>query len=218
MKIIGLGGKKGAGKDTIADILVKHEGYEKVAFADPLKALLVRVFGYGPQYYNDQRLKEADFPGYITLDHDHIDSLLNIVCFEWGYALDSHQVEAIERFVGEQFKTPRQLMQTVGTEICRNCIRDDIWLLQFISGLNNRTKNIVVCDVRLENERKLIQTIGGKLILIKRNEEMRKTDSHISENSLGKEADYDVIIDNTRTKDEMRSEILLWYSLTMKYV
>ena len=38
--IIGLSGKAGAGKDTIANYLVEHHGYKKVAFADKIRECL----------------------------------------------------------------------------------------------------------------------------------------------------------------------------------
>lgn len=40
MRIIGIVGKAGAGKDTVADLLVAEYGYEKVSFAAILKQML----------------------------------------------------------------------------------------------------------------------------------------------------------------------------------
>lgn len=44
MKIIGLTGPAGSGKDTVADRLVSQYGYIKYSFAEPLKAML-KVIG-----------------------------------------------------------------------------------------------------------------------------------------------------------------------------
>lgn len=41
MKIIGLSGKAGAGKSTIGKHLIEHHGYTRMAFGDPLKAMLI---------------------------------------------------------------------------------------------------------------------------------------------------------------------------------
>jgi dephospho-CoA kinase len=38
--IIGLTGYAQSGKDTVANILVENYGYQRVAFADPIRALL----------------------------------------------------------------------------------------------------------------------------------------------------------------------------------
>lgn len=44
MKIIGLTGKAGVGKDTVADYLVKNHGFRKYSLAGPLKEML-KVIG-----------------------------------------------------------------------------------------------------------------------------------------------------------------------------
>lgn len=43
MKIIGLVGKAGAGKTTIAKHLEQHHGFKRMAFADPLKQMLIKA-------------------------------------------------------------------------------------------------------------------------------------------------------------------------------
>ena len=42
--LIGLVGKKGAGKDSVADYLVTHHGYQKHAFALPIKQACSLMF------------------------------------------------------------------------------------------------------------------------------------------------------------------------------
>lgn len=48
--LIGLSGKAGAGKDTIADYLATVHGFERVAFADPLREL---ANNYSASYRSD---------------------------------------------------------------------------------------------------------------------------------------------------------------------
>jgi dephospho-CoA kinase len=42
--LVGICGKAGAGKDTIADYLVKEHGFKKIALADPIKRVVQDVF------------------------------------------------------------------------------------------------------------------------------------------------------------------------------
>lgn len=45
VEIIGLAGRKRVGKDSAAEYLVRHYGYTRLAFADPLKVAVAGLFG-----------------------------------------------------------------------------------------------------------------------------------------------------------------------------
>ena len=60
--LIGLTGKAGSGKDTVASFLVEQHDFMPVAFADPLKKGLMAMFNLGPEYFSDSKLKEEDIP------------------------------------------------------------------------------------------------------------------------------------------------------------
>lgn len=60
--LIGLVGKKGAGKDTVADFLIEKKGYNKKAFADPLKKVVQALFLLDETQVHDQSLKEITDP------------------------------------------------------------------------------------------------------------------------------------------------------------
>ena len=59
-KLIGLAGKAGAGKDTVADYLWEKEEAIKIAFADALRAAACSIFGLGSCNFTDRDLKEAE--------------------------------------------------------------------------------------------------------------------------------------------------------------
>lgn len=60
--LIGLGYKKGAGKDTAAEYLVKEHGFTQLAYADPLKRGCMEVFGLTKeQVYGSQKEAEDEF-------------------------------------------------------------------------------------------------------------------------------------------------------------
>lgn len=57
-KLIGLAGKAGAGKDTVADYLWEKEGAIKIAFADPLRLAASAIFALSVESFTDRALKE----------------------------------------------------------------------------------------------------------------------------------------------------------------
>lgn len=55
MSIIGITGRKRHGKDTIADYLVAHHGYTKMAFADPIRDICRDMFGFTAEQFADDK-------------------------------------------------------------------------------------------------------------------------------------------------------------------
>ncbi len=67
MRIVGITGQAGSGKDTVADRLVEEHGYVKIALADPIKRLGREVFGFtdqqlwGPSEFRNARDERYDY-------------------------------------------------------------------------------------------------------------------------------------------------------------
>lgn len=57
--LIGLTGFAGAGKDTVADLLVTHARFTKLAFADALRAEIVEGFGIEPSFLTNPSTKHV---------------------------------------------------------------------------------------------------------------------------------------------------------------
>ena len=64
--------------------------------------------------------------------------------------------------------TYRHAMQTLGTDWGRNAISKDIWLLIAQQRLSQIKGNVVITDVRFDNEAQLIRSLGGYIIHIER--------------------------------------------------
>ena len=147
--LIGLIGKAGSGKTTTAKVLSGELDFEKHAFADPLKQMLINA-------------------GMCTYEECYV----------------------------EKTEQSRWLMQKVGTEIFRNQVDDNWWILQakgMVSEVLTRKKHIVLDDVRFPNEAQAIKDMDGTLIKIVREGHLEdKTDhTHSSESQIDKmEADY----------------------------
>ena len=144
--IIGICGKKGSGKDTVADFLVHEYGFHKTSFAEPLKQICQCLFELTAEQLHDPIKKEEVIP-------------------EWNLS-------------------PRQMFQKIGTDLFRKHFDQDIWLKLFRSRLKkSKCPNIVVADVRFQNEADLVKENGGLLIEIRRqSRQSQKQDFHESEN------------------------------------
>lgn len=96
--------------------------------------------------------------------------------------------------------TPRYAMQTIGTEWGRGIIGDSLWVNAWRSTLPKG--NIVVDDVRFENEADAVRELGGVVVRIVRGDTISVGD-HESER-LDLQEDWR--IDNNRSVDAMQNE------------
>lgn len=158
MNIIAFTGKRGYGKSTAAEALVRQYGYVHLNFADPLREVCALVYGVTFEEMLDPVLKEQ------TLDR-------------WPY------------------KSPRELLQQIGTDMFRDYI-SDTWIENWknrvqaalspfevevgaTDGLGNPMRaeggiifstpgapGVVCSDCRFLNEAEAVKALGGKLIMI----------------------------------------------------
>lgn len=105
--------------------------------------------------------------------------------------------------------SPRQLLQTLGTEWGRQMIRDDIWLRvafwrweQLAAG---GVSLIVVPDVRFENEARMIRGEGGEVWMIHR-PGVEPVAAHSSEAGIPLKL-IDRLVVNDGTVDQLRERV-----------
>ena len=96
--LIGLCGYAAAGKDTAARVLIDEFFFQRVAFADPIKAALLALDPLVPGPGEDQYLRLSEF------------------CQERSWA----EVK--------EYPEVRRLMQILGTEVGRNLFDPEIWV------------------------------------------------------------------------------------------
>jgi hypothetical protein len=153
MKLIGLSGYAGAGKDEAANIL-KEIGYERKAFADPLREFLYVMNPIIPtgSYYSP-----------------HLQDIVNM--YGW------------QRLKQAPYKDGyRNLIQTVGTDCVRNILGENTWIHASFSTLEDN-QDYVFSDCRFLNEAYAIINAGGKIIRIER-ESVSPALNHVSETDL----------------------------------
>jgi len=100
-------------------------------------------------------------------------------------------------------KTPREVMQTLGTEWGRDSVYSKIWLDSWERSINDLTY-IVVEDLRYLNEAELVKRRGGQIWRIKRPD--YKCNGHISETEM-KGIDPDLTIRNNGSVEELHAMI-----------
>jgi hypothetical protein len=102
---------------------------------------------------------------------------------------------------------PRQMMQYIGTDIFRKCISEDYWVQVFSSWWEeNKHQNIIIPDVRFQNEIDFIKQKNGKIIKIIKSFSSID-DKHISETGIDYLQGVDTTIENNGTLEEFIEKI-----------
>ena len=154
--LIGFSGKKGSGKSYFADYLVNNKLFIKLSFASPLKEITKILFNLSDEDVKDPIKKELINPKFNA--------------------------------------SPRELMQWLGTDIMREEFNKkfnysgSIWIDSVkdkVKTLLDNNKDVVIDDVRFQNEVDMIHSLGGIVINLHNdldNTLTNSTSTHSSEN------------------------------------
>jgi hypothetical protein len=104
---------------------------------------------------------------------------------EW---IEGSLKETVHPVLGQ---TPRHAMQTLGTEWGRNCMGQDFWVKLARESILSAGDDVVIDDVRFQNEVDLIRSLGGKVIQIK-----PKVITHRPTHASELPCDYDAVVYN----------------------
>lgn len=174
--IIGLGYKKQSGKDTVADYLVSHHGFVKKSFATPLKQLCFYITEHRLGKYTDSEAILLIGNWFTKYDVSHsMGTAYGVVI---GLLLkEIHQ----EPIIFEEGK-PRKLLQMLGTDVFRTLDQDFLINCMRIDVDTSVNPNIVITDVRFENDKAFVESIGAAVCIHRPG--IVNTDTHASEISL----------------------------------
>lgn len=178
MKLIGIIGQKRAGKDTMADYIIKNYNYTKKSLSDPLKDACKSIFLLSDEqlYGNEKEVPDKRWNGSTPRQ------LLQVV--------------GTQLFREDLNKYIPQL----------NELSNTIWIHHFeLWYAKNKDKKIVIPDIRFNDEAQMIKNNGGVLIKINRGE-FSKTDLHKSEQEL-EDIMADAYIFNNSSIDELYNTI-----------
>ncbi len=128
--------------------------------------------------------------------------------------------ETVERMIEGDLKetvipgfktvTPRQIMQTLGTDWGREAIDQDLWTkvaAAKIEGLRDKGIDVVIDDLRFPNEYDLIASLGGTLVRVVRPDPSREAGGAYEGKLNGHLFHH--IIHNTGTLRELYSKTLV---------
>jgi len=144
-KVIAITGLKGSGKDTIAEIICKHDdSFIPLAFADHLKDIVALMFTW------NRDMLSGRFPE----------------SREWREKPD----EFWSKELGIDF-TPRKALTTVGTDLIRGTILEHIWdIIVKKKIIDNPMTNFVITDCRFPNEISVLRNLDAVIIEVQRGE------------------------------------------------
>lgn len=119
-----------------------------------------------------------------------------------------------EQIIPEIGKSPRQLMQLLGTEYGRDLVHQDLWLLlakKKIEAYAALGYNVAITDARFDNEADFVRHNHGIVLHVERGESGTKF-AHPSEAGVKRES-RDYLIANNSTMDELYKKIDVFMSI-----
>jgi deoxynucleotide monophosphate kinase-like protein len=182
---IGIAGKMAAGKDSTADILIRHFGYTRHSMADPLRAecevaiMSCRAPETAPTDIR-HTIERKEFPGYAV----------------WLKPTDP---------------SIRRLLQWWGTEY-RRTESPNYWVNRMRERLAefNGTP-VVIPDIRFANEVDMVRSAGGEIWIVNRPKADAERDpadhSHISERFCDEYQYWDLRVRNDGTLADLGEKV-----------
>jgi hypothetical protein len=207
--IIGLCGFASSGKDTVADLLITHAGFRKIAFADALKAELAEAFHVEPIVFSRPEYKARP-----------MEELALTRCTERGY-IDAALRHAATVRPGCEVnaelvrpRTPRETMQLWGTEY-RRSYDANYWtgivckrINYYMTAMHER--HFVITDCRFENEVAALRSMGGWLWQVKRPgiDSTSTNEGRHASATDGTQFEPDAVIGNTHDMKHLQQQAL----------
>lgn len=171
--IIGIAGKAGTGKDTVAGLIQKlRPNVQLVSLAGPIKEFAKRVF----EFSDEQLYGPSEYRDAVDSRYDHLNDAEQSTRTE--FAAYDRMLDHSDKFASDAFGrvehvtliedwfesleppiTPRHVLQTLGTEVGR-AINPDVWVDHMLEKTRDPDVLYACTDVRFENEMRAIRKAG----------------------------------------------------------
>lgn len=115
--------------------------------------------------------------------------------------------------------SPRRILQLLGTECVRKGYRDDVWIKSVARRIFGHREHAhghwVISDVRFPNEARAIQSWGGIVVRVDRdNRDSMANAAHASELAMNSFTAWDDVIENHGTFEQLEEQVI---SLLVKH-
>lgn len=192
--IIGVGGVYGAGKDEIADHLVRKHGWVKQGMSDTLLRYTLELNIW---IRLDKKISFRS-PGYSEVI--------------WAYS-PGEFIKAADLITGVGYTEAkkqqefRDWLQKFGTEVGRD-IDEDLWvnIARRRALAAAEEAPVVLTGIRFPNEVAMMRAIGALIYVVRDTGATGKTALHPSETSVSS-TDFDIVIENNGTLEELYAQV-----------
>lgn len=230
MKVVAISGWKRSGKDTVGEYLKRTYGFSRVAFADPLKDMAAKEYGFPRDHADDPAFKEAPILHQPVSPKDAFS--LNLIRFmykEFRSADGRTPMELVEDASGtvlglmsyrqvfgasdvaQLYWTPRALCILKGST--NRAVDSNYWVQTAINQIKTESAkihlsdNYLITDLRYKNEmNQLRQAFGKNLLTIRVNRFDNCESTDPSERDLD-DGKFDVVLENRGTLEELFNKV-----------
>lgn len=190
--LVGFCGPAMSGKDSAAKALTGL-GWQRVAFADPLKASALALDPVIVVPHDHETVRRR-WPELTIADEDAFLRLSEVVEeFGWDAAKTIPEV--------------RQILQRMGTECGRNVFGTDCWVnlakRSILQNVHDGCRTVIT-DVRFPEEADMIHSMGGIVIKVVR-PGVGSLNSHASEVGI---SNFDRVLHNNSTISDLHQKLL----------
>lgn len=171
-------------------------------FADKLKEAVIHIFGLDPNL--------------VYGSNDDKNTPTTIKFSDMGLAFLPNEIEKMKKAkTYSDYMTVRDVLKVFGTKVCRR-IQDGCWIDSCVRDIvADQVPFVTVGDCRFPNEVQAMQSIGAKVIYLKRRID---DDTDESESSLDNYEGFDCVIDNQDMTIHQKNFAIFEYLKSINYV
>lgn len=142
--------------------------WKQKSFAEPLKQILCILYGFKIEDFESEEFKSKELPEAFWYWYMELDGGYGPIILPYTTPKPPKGYEGLKLIK----PTPRMLLQKIGTDLFRNQLHPN-WSINAlfseykpISNLSQTYPNILITDVRFQNEADAVTERGGKLIKV----------------------------------------------------